>query len=306
MQSTVDSAIFIVGTGLHSGRPVRMTIRPAPAGQGVLFRRTDVTGADPVIAARWDNVVPSPLCTRIENAGGTSVSTIEHVMSALAGLGIGNATIDVDGPEVPILDGSALPFVRAILARGIRRLDAPVRALEIVSPVEVSDGAATARLEPAEGLEIAFEIDFDEAAIGRQVLTLDMANGTFVRELAASRTFCRLSDVDAMRAAGLARGGTLENAVVFDGDTVLTPGGLRQPDEAVRHKMLDAMGDLALAGMPILGRYVGRRAGHALTNRLLRKVFATRGATQVVAVEAAEARRLPGVGVTSGDVAAAA
>ena len=306
MERTVKDKVRIVGTGLHSGRPVRMTLNPAPAGHGVTFRRTDVTGADAVVPAMWDRVRPTPLCTRIENDAGTTVSTIEHLMAALAGLGIGNVAVDLDGPEVPILDGSALPFVRAILAVGVRSLKAPLCAYEIMSAVEVREGEAYARLEPATGLEIAFDIEFAEGAIGRQSLALDMANGTFVRELANCRTFCRLSDVDAMRAQGLALGGTLDNAVVVDGDTVLTPGGLRLPDEAVRHKMLDAMGDLALAGRPILGRYVGHRAGHALTNRLLREVFATRGAVQIVEVDGNDARRLPGVGVTSGDLAAAA
>jgi UDP-3-O-[3-hydroxymyristoyl] N-acetylglucosamine deacetylase len=259
-----------------------------------------------MVPANWEAVVAASLCTRIENASGVSVSTIEHLMAALSGCGVTNALIHIDGPEVPILDGSAAPFVRAIMAAGLRRQDAPLHALRILAALEVREGAARAALSPADVPEIAFQIDFPDAAIGRQDLTLRMANGAFVRELSDSRTFCRQSDVDAMRAQGLALGGTLMNAVVVDGDRVLSPGGLRRADEAVRHKMLDAMGDLALAGLPILGRYTGVRAGHALTNRLLRALFARPEAYAVVEVAPDLARRLPGAGLSPSDLPAAA
>jgi len=281
-----------------------MTIRPAAAGLGIWFRRTDVSGSNAMISARWDAVRASRLCTVIENPAGIRVSTIEHVMAALAGCGVHNALIDIDGPEVPILDGSARPFVMGILARGLRALDAPLVCIEILEPVEVREGAAIARLEPADTLEIDFRIDFDDAAIGRQRKELVMANGAFVRELSDSRTFCRQSDVDTMRANGLALGGTYENAVVVDGDQVLSPGGLRHSDEAVRHKMLDALGDLALAGAPILGRYVGRRAGHAMTNRLLRALFARPEAFRFVECDDLRRARLPGAGERPADVSA--
>lgn len=274
-----------------------MVILPAPAHHGIVFRRTDVVGADPVVPAIWDAVTPSRLCTLVENADGVSVSTIEHVMAALIGAGVHNALIEIDGPEVPILDGSSAPFVAGIQARGLRVFDAPLRAIRVLKPVEVREGAAVARLEPAPALEIDFSIEFADAAIGRQEKSLNMANGAFVRELANSRTFCRQSDVDAMRANGLALGGTYENAVVVDGDRVLSPGGLRHADEAVRHKMLDAMGDLALAGAPILGRYTGSRAGHALTNRLLRALFADPKAWAWAECTPAQAYSLPGAGV---------
>jgi UDP-3-O-[3-hydroxymyristoyl] N-acetylglucosamine deacetylase len=176
--------------------------------------------------------------------------------------------VDIDGPEVPILDGSSRKFVEGLLAAGIREQSAPLYAIEVLRDVEVRDGLALARLEPAPALEIDFAIEFDDAAIGSQRKSLNMANGAFVRELSDSRTFCRESDVEAMRAQGLALGGTFENAVVVNGADVLSPGGLRHKDEAVRHKMLDALGDLSLAGAPILGRYTGYRAGHAITNRL--------------------------------------
>lgn len=304
MQNTLKSPATFTGFGLHCGQPVCMVVRPAPAGHGIWFRRSDLD--DALIPARWDAVTPSRLCTVIDNGAGASVSTIEHVMAALAGSAIHNALIDIDGPEVPILDGSAAPFVAGLLAAGIEEQDAPVLALRILQPVEVREGAAVARLEPADMLEIDFRIDFEDAAIGAQSRWMNMANGAFVRELSDSRTFCRQSDVDAMRANGLALGGTLENAVVIDGDRVLSPGGLRHADEPVRHKMLDALGDLALAGGPILGRYTGERAGHALTNRLLRALFAQPSAWMLVECGPQTVGKLPGMGVHAGDLPARA
>ncbi|MDP3263858.1 MAG: UDP-3-O-acyl-N-acetylglucosamine deacetylase [Tabrizicola sp.] len=304
MQNTLKSAVTFTGTGLHSGAPVRMVVRPASADYGIWFRRTDVTDRDALIPARWDAVVPSKLCTLVENKAGVSVSTIEHIMAALAGSAIHNALIEIDGPEVPILDGSAMPFVQAFIFRGIREQAAPVRAIRVLKSVEVRDGEAIARLDPADMLEIDFRISFSDAAIGTQSRRLNMANGAFVRELSDSRTFCRQADVDAMRERGLALGGTLENAVVFQGADVLSPGGLRHADEPVRHKMLDAVGDLALAGGPILGRYTGDRAGHALTNRLLRALFADPEAFRLVDCGPQTVGKLPGVGVHRGDLPA--
>jgi UDP-3-O-[3-hydroxymyristoyl] N-acetylglucosamine deacetylase len=302
VQNSLISPATFDGFGLHTGAPVRMVVRPAPADHGVWFRRTDVTDRDPMVPARWDAVTPSRLCTVVENAAGVSISTIEHVMAALAGSGIHNALIDIDGPEVPILDGSARPFVKGFLAAGLDELDAPVRAIRVLKPVEVREGEAVARLDPADMLEIDFRISFEDAAIGTQTRRLNMANGAFVRELSDSRTFCRQSDVEAMREAGLALGGTLENAVVFEGAQVLSPGGLRHADEPVRHKMLDAVGDLALAGGPILGRYTGERAGHAMTNRLLRALFADPTAFLLVDCGPQTLGKLPGVGVHLGDL----
>ena len=302
MQSSLNSAVAFDGVGLHSGAAVRMVVNPAPVGHGIVFHRTDLPAGQARIPAAWDAVVPSRLCTLLDNGQGATVSTVEHIMAALAGCGIHNALIDIDGPEVPILDGSAAPFVRAFLAAGIATQDAPLRALRILRPVEVREGEAVARLEPAESMEMAFCIDFADAAIGHQEKQLNLANGTFVRELSDSRTFCRQADVDFMRANGLALGGTLENAVVVQGDRVLSPGGLRHADEPVRHKMLDALGDLALAGGPVLGRYIGTRAGHALTNRLLRQVFATPGAAVWVDCRDLPDCKLPGAGVTRADL----
>lgn len=306
MQHTVRSSVTFTGAGLHSGAPARMVLQPAPAGHGIWFCRTDVTSGNRMIPALWDAVVPSTLCTLVANDEGVSVSTIEHIMAALAGLAMSNVLIEIDGPEVPILDGSSAPFVAGILEAGVVAQDARLQAIRVLRPVEVREGEAVARLEPAAMLEIDFRIDFADAAIGRQSRHLNMANGAFVRELSDSRTFCRNADVQAMRSRGLALGGTFENAVVFDGDRILSPGGLRHADEPVRHKMLDALGDLALAGAPILGRYTGIRAGHALTNRLLHALFAAPSAFRYVDADVFARGKLPGVGVTSQDLAACA
>jgi len=306
LQTTLRSPVTFTGTGLHGGAQVQMTVQPASAEYGIWFHRTDVDSGNALVPARWDSVVSARLCTRVANSSGVEVSTIEHIMAALAGCGVQNALIEIDGPEVPILDGSAAMFVKGILSRGVRSLSTPARIIEILKDVEVRDGDATARLSPADTFEIDFHIDFDEAAIGQQEKSLNMANGAFVRELSDSRTFCSQKDVDAMRENGLALGGTLNNAVVVDGAAILTPGGLRHQDEAVRHKMLDALGDLALAGGPIFGRYTGHRAGHALTNKLLRELFAQPDAYRMVVCDDIKARHLPGVGVRSVDIPAVA
>jgi UDP-3-O-[3-hydroxymyristoyl] N-acetylglucosamine deacetylase len=302
VQNSLVRSVTFTGVGLHSGAAVTMTVHPAGEDHGIWFRRTDLAQGDALVPARWDAVVPSRLCTLIANASGTSVSTIEHIMAALAGSAVHNALIDIDGPEVPILDGSAAQFVAGLLEAGIVAQNAPVRAIRVLKPVEVRDGEAVARLDPSDMLEIDFRIDFSEAAIGRQEKVLNMANGAFVRELSDSRTFCRNAEVVAMRERGLALGGTLENAVVFEGDKVLSPGGLRYSDEPVRHKMLDALGDLALAGGPILGRYTGIRAGHALTNRLLRALFADPTAWRFHDCVGLASGKLPGVGIQRADL----
>ena len=303
MQTTIRSSVRFDGVGLHSGAPSRAVIRPAGPGFGIVFRRTDLGVGAGDIPARWDMVDQSPLCTRLINGKGADISTVEHLMAALVGCGVHNALIEVTGPEIPIMDGSASGFVRSILSAGLQVSTAPVRALRVLKPVEVRRGAAMARLSPHETLLIEFSIDFEDAAIGSQRKLLNMSNGSFVRELSTSRTFCRKADVDAMLANGLAQGGNPgENAVVFDGDRVLSPGGLRHADEPVRHKMLDALGDLGLAGLPVLGHYEGRRAGHALTNDLLRALFADTDACEIVECDAEMAARLPGAGVHAGEI----
>ncbi len=278
-----------------------MTVHPASAEYGIWFRRTDVDDRDPLVPARWDAVSSTELNTHISNEDDVGVSTIEHLMAAFAGCGIHNALVEIDGPEVPLLDGSSAPFVSAFLARGVRRLNAPVRAIRVLRPVHVRDGDAMVTLMPADELKIEFQIEFADTAIGRQEKSLNMANGAFVHELCDSRTFCRMADVDAMRARGLIAGGSLTSAVVVDGDEVVTPGGMRHADEPVRHKMLDALGDLALAGAPVLARYVGQRAGHAMTNKVLRALFADPSAFELVECSDRMTARLPGAGLRRTD-----
>ncbi|WP_282094551.1 UDP-3-O-acyl-N-acetylglucosamine deacetylase [Epibacterium ulvae] len=298
MQNTLKAPVTFDGTGLHSGAPARMTLRPAPSNHGIVFKRTDISLGNREIPALWHYVERSPLCTRLVNAAGVSVSTVEHIMAAIAGCGVHNVLVEIDGPEVPILDGSSAEFVRGIMRQGVRRLADSVRALRVIKPVTVENGDARATLLPCDRLKIEFHIDFAERAIGRQTRTLDMRNGAFARELCDSRTFCSRADVEAMHKAGLALGGIPgENAVVFDGAEVQSGGGLRHTDEPVRHKMLDALGDLALAGAPLFGHYIGDRAGHSLTNTLLRAAFDTPGALEEVRCDNVMIARLPGQGL---------
>ena len=304
MTTTLRRSARFEGITLHGGMAVRAEVLPAAAGRGIVFRRRDVADADPEIPALWSRLVPARLCTRIANADGVGVSTIEHLMAAFAACGVRDAVVVLDGPEVPILDGSAAPFVRGLLAAGLMHRPGPGHVWRVLRPVEVREGDAFARLEPADGVEIDLMIDFPAVAIGRQRLRLALANGTAVREICDARTFTTTEDLARLRAAGLGRGGDLSNAVVYGPEGVLNhPAGLRRADEAVRHKALDVMGDLALAGAPILGRYVGERAGHALTARLLSALFTTEGAVERVATAGRLARRLPGAGLGPADLA---
>ncbi len=302
MQNTLKSSVTFSGTGLHGGKPATMVLKPAAAGHGIWFKRTDIELGNALIPAIYDVVERTQLCTRLVNDAGVSVSTVEHIMAALAGCGIHNALIEIDGPEVPIMDGSSVEFVRGIMAKGVRRQASPVLAYEVLKPITVEREGAQASIEPCDGLKIEFHIDFEDEAIGSQTKTLDMCNGSFARELCDSRTFCRRTDVEAMRENGLALGGTLENAVVVQGDEVLTPGGFRHADEAVRHKMLDALGDLYLAGGPILGHFTGEKSGHSMTNTLLRKLFETPGAVRPVLCTPEQAARLPGQGLVRSEI----
>jgi len=306
VQTTLQSSVVFEGRGLHTGKTVRVELCPAAANTGIVFHRMDLTDGVAVLPAKWDRVTVSPLNTRLSNDDGITVSTIEHVMAALAGCGVHNAIVAVNGPEVPIMDGSSAAFVRGILDAGLKHTGAPLKAIEVLKPILVAIGTASAQLVPAKSLQIEFEIEFSDRAIGRQSKSLNLANGTFVRELCDSRTFCRRSDVETMHANGLALGGSLNNAVVVDGDEILTPGGLRHQDEAVRHKMLDALGDLYTAGAPILGRYKGLRAGHAVTNALLHALFADSSSWRWVTCDAQIASQLPGVGVSKADLYAVA
>ena len=243
----MSKPIIFEGIGLHKGLKSKLSVLPAEIDFGICFKRVDMQSGDVYIPAILNNVVNSELCTRLENSDGISVSTIEHLMAALAGCGINNALLEIDGPEVPILDGSSLTFVKEILKSGIKVQNQSLKAVRILKIVEYKRELAWAKFEPSANPRMSFSIEFSDEAIGVQSKTLDMSNGSFVRELCDSRTFCRHSEVEAMRSKGLALGGSYENAVVVDGKNVLSPGGLRHSDEPVRHKMLDALGDIALA-----------------------------------------------------------
>ncbi|GAC1346643.1 MAG: UDP-3-O-acyl-N-acetylglucosamine deacetylase [Acetobacteraceae bacterium] len=270
-QHTIKTAICCTGTGLHNGRKVNVSLLPAAADTGIVFRRRDL-GMD--IPAGFDQVCDTRLCTVLGTAE-ARVGTVEHLMAALIAAGIGNVVVELDGPELPVLDGSAEPWLFLLNCAGLRALDAPAVEIEILRPVRVEEGDAFAELRPglAGCLELSLSIDFTAPAIGRQALSLTLRGDAF-REVARARTFGLAHEIEGLRAAGLAKGGTLDNAVVVDGARVLNPSGLRMTDEFVRHKLLDAVGDLGLAGAPLQGRFIGHRSGHGLNNRVLRALFA--------------------------------
>jgi UDP-3-O-[3-hydroxymyristoyl] N-acetylglucosamine deacetylase len=281
-QRTLKSRIPCVGIGVHTGHRVNLALLPAPANHGIVFRRIDL-GRD--VPATHDRVVDTTLCTTI-GEGSARVGTIEHLMAALAGAGVDNVLIELNGPEVPIMDGSAAPFSFLLECAGVRSLQTPRRVIEILRPVRVTDGKASAELRPFEKsdsnpvptLDLEVTIDFAVAAIGRQTQTLRLTSENFREVVAPARTFASVSDIAHLRELGLAKGGSLDNAVVVDGAKVLNPGGLRMKDEFARHKLLDAVGDLALAGAALHGRYIANRPGHALNNKLLKALFASRSA----------------------------
>jgi UDP-3-O-[3-hydroxymyristoyl] N-acetylglucosamine deacetylase len=284
-QHTLAGPAICAGVGLHTGAHVRLSIRPAPAGHGVVFVRTDIKDKDNRVQVSGEAVIGTRLGTVIANAAGASISTIEHLMAALAALGVDNALIELDGPEVPIMDGSAQPFVELLDRAGFRRQEQPQRYIEVLEPVIVHEGDKSAALLPCERFEMFFEIEFPTAVIGRQSVDLEITEETFRTELADCRTFGFAEEVEALRAVGLARGGSLENAVVIEGDVLLNPEGLRRPDEFVRHKALDAVGDLYVLGAPLLARFEGRKAGHSLNIAVVRALLARPEAWRVVTFE---------------------
>lgn len=299
-QRTIRSAIGCTGVGVHTGRRVNLTISPAEPGSGILFHRADLGRT---IAARYDNVVDTRLCTVLADPTDPDVriGTVEHVMSALFGAGIDNAVITVDGPEVPILDGSAEPFLFLLDCAGTAEQDAARQIVQVRRTIRVTEGDAWVELRPlgiatrssGATLEMDLSIEFAAGAIGRQACSLRLTPDTFRHRIAPARTFALAGDVERMQAAGLALGGSLDNAVVVDGDTVLNPGGLRMDNEFASHKLLDVVGDLALAGGRLHGRLLAHRTGHALNNRLLRALFADPAATQETETAPLTASPLP-------------
>lgn len=259
-----------------------MAVRPAAENTGIRFVRSDLGGLE--IPALWDRVVDTRLCTMIGATGGATVGTIEHLMAALRGCDVDNAVIELDGPEVPVMDGSAAPFVFLIEAAGTVEQAAPRRAIEVLKRVTVTGGDRVATLEPAVGSSYSFEIDFPSKAIARQSGRVDLTDGAFRREISKARTFGFLHEVEQMRKAGLARGGSLDNAIVIAEDKVMNAGGLRYRDEFVRHKILDSIGDLFLAGAPLIAHYHGYKAGHAINNQVLHALFADASAWRWIEV----------------------
>ncbi len=284
-QQTLKSSIRCTGIGLHSGEKIAMELHPAAPNTGIVFRRTDVAAKECEVPARYDYVGGTNLCTTLVNGHGVRVATVEHLMAALAGCELDNVVIELTGAEVPIMDGSAEPFVFLIECAGVVEQDEPRRAIQVLNPVTVRDGDRVATLEPADGFSISLGIDFDSAAIGRQYLDLELSASTFKSGICRARTFGFLHEFKALQDAGYARGGSLENAIVVDGDEIMNDGGLRFDDEFVRHKILDCVGDLYLVGGPLLGRFSGVKAGHALHYKLLCALFAEDAAWTTVSME---------------------
>jgi len=274
-QTTLKGRIALSGAGVHSNAPAQIVLRPAEANTGLTFLRTGLDGGrERAIEARWSQVTMTELCTVIGDASTGAVSTIEHLLAALSGLGVDNVRVDVDGPEVPIMDGSAAAFVEAIDSVGVTDLSAPRRYIKVLKPVRVEHGRAFSELSPAaEGFRLEVEIDFPQGIIGRQKKTIDLDAKTFRREIARARTFGFVSDVERLWKAGFALGASLENSVALEEGRILNPEGLRYADEFVRHKTLDAVGDLALAGAPLIGAYRSYCGGHRMNVAVLEALF---------------------------------
>jgi len=292
LQKTLKSSIGCTGVGLHSGKKVTMSLNPAKPNTGIVFHRIDLAGNECIVPARWDYVVDTLMATTIGNKDGVRISTIEHLMAALAGCGIDNAIVEVDGAEVPVMDGSAAPFIFLVECAGMIEQNAPRKAIKIERPIQVGNADKYITAKSDDAFSVKFEIDFQDTAVARQNLSMRLVNGTFKTEIARARTFGFVHEVDALRKAGLALGGSLDNAVVINGDTILNGGGLRYDDEFVRHKILDCVGDLYLAGAPIIGQIDALRSGHTLNNQFLVSLFSDKSAWSYVEMSDAA---VPGV-----------
>ncbi|MCG6932835.1 MAG: UDP-3-O-acyl-N-acetylglucosamine deacetylase [Gallionella sp.] len=287
-QRTLKSSVSVTGVGLHSGEKVTLGLRPAPVNTGIVFRRVDVKPVEEIIA-RADLVHDTRLSTCMEQ-GGVRIATIEHLMSALAGLGVDNAFVDLDSAEVPIMDGSAGTFVFLLQSAGIVEQSAAKKFIRIKKPVEVKQGDKWVRFEPHDGYKLTFTINFSHPVFAstRQHITIDLGEESYVRDISRARTFGFTQDVEYMRAQGLALGGSLDNAIVMDDYRVLNADGLRFEDEFVKHKVLDAIGDLYLLGHPLIGAFSGYKSGHALNNALLRELLADEQAWEYITFDSVE------------------
>lgn len=286
-QTTLRAAVTLTGIGVHSGAPASICLKPSSVNSGVVFLRTGIEGMPPqLIHAKHTKVSATELCTVIGDRGPASVSTIEHLMSACAGMGLDNVLVEIDGPEMPIMDGSAAEFVAAIETTGLVGLAVPRRYLRILQPVRVEHGRAFAELLPAKsGFRLDVEIDFDTTVIGRQRKVFDLEASAYAQEIARARTFGFMRDVEQLWKAGFALGASLDNTVAVGDDKVINPEGLRYGDEFVRHKVLDAIGDLALAGYPIVGEFRSYCGGHRMNVRILEALFADRANYAIVEAE---------------------
>ncbi|WP_250500011.1 UDP-3-O-acyl-N-acetylglucosamine deacetylase [Caballeronia sp. GAWG1-5s-s] len=284
-QRTIKTVVKTVGIGLHSGRKVDLTLRPAPVGTGIVFSRIDLP--QPVDIPASAMAIGDTRLASVLQKDGARVSTIEHLMSACAGLGIDNLYVDVTAEEIPIMDGSASSFVFLIQSAGIEEQNAPKKFIKVKKPVEVREGDKFARLEPYFGFKLSFTIDFRHPAVDKtgQALEVDFATTSYVREIARARTFGFAHEVEMMRELGLARGGSMDNAIVLDEYRILNNDGLRYDDEFVKHKMLDAIGDLYVVGHPLLASYTAYKGGHAMNNMLLRELLANEEAFEIVTFE---------------------
>jgi UDP-3-O-[3-hydroxymyristoyl] N-acetylglucosamine deacetylase len=270
-QRTVKNEVSCTGIGLHSGHPVNLTIKPAPPDHGITFIRTDIP-SHPVIRAKFDRVVDTNLSTTVGN-NGFRVSTVEHLMAAFFGLGVDNARVELDGPEVPIMDGSAGPFVFLLRSAGLREQRSPKRFIVIREPFEIRENGRSISLQPSRELKISYTIDFSHPLLRDQRYELRFSGKDFVKEISRARTFGFLRDIETLRENGLALGGSLDNAIVIDDFRILNEDGLRYKDEFVRHKILDFIGDLAILGCPVIGRFVVNKSGHRLNQTMLKKLI---------------------------------
>ncbi|MCH9756798.1 MAG: UDP-3-O-acyl-N-acetylglucosamine deacetylase [Gammaproteobacteria bacterium] len=287
-QRTPKTVIQATGVGLHSGDKILLTLSPAPVNTGIVFRRTDLDSI-PEVPASYKNVSETNLCTSLEYQG-VRIATVEHLLSAFAGLGIDNAYVDIDGPEVPIMDGSAAPFVFLIQSAGVSEQNAPKRFIRILKPVRVEDQGKYVQFLPYEGYRVSFTIDFEHPVFNDkpQTASFDFSSTSYLKEVCRARTFGFLSDYEKLREANLAKGGSLDNAIVVDDYRILNEDGLRFDDEFVKHKVLDAVGDLYLLGSSLIGAFEGYRSGHSLNNRLLRALLAAEDAWEYVYPEAGD------------------
>tara|TARA_X000001036_G_scaffold161965_1_gene153607 strand:+ start:1146 stop:2093 length:948 start_codon:yes stop_codon:yes gene_type:complete len=301
-QKTLKSSFSLHGKGLHTGNKVCMAVHPAPVDHGIVFRRTDKPLSKSFIKASFQNVTETFLRTELSNEFGICVTTAEHLLAALAGTGIQNALIELDSKEIPILDGSSVAFVKEILKTGITEQDKVLTLFEVMRPFRVENGNSWAEVKPAKKFAIDFEIDWPDTALGKQSLDIPIVNGTFVRELCDSRTFCKKGDVARLKDEGFALGGGIDNAIVVDRYSFVANNGLRYKDECIRHKILDALGDLSLLGKPILGKFTSHSGGHNLTNILLREAFKKGNVFRLKNSTNEDKDRLPGFDVSMDDL----